>query len=370
MSRAHLTDINVRTIKPTGKQFTVWDASLKGFGLRVSQAGSKSWVVMTGRDRRLTTLSRYPTVSLKQARTDAKRLLIDPPKGSQTFGEMLTLFLSASALKNKESTTEGYKWLLKRHFSPTLDKKPLGGIQASEISDIIRALKSTPTTAVHALVAFKVFFNWAVREGHAVATPVATMQLPATISSRERILSDTELKAVWKAAEAIAYPFGTIVLLLIITGQRRGEIAALQKEWITEDAVTLPKQITKNGREHTLPLGTLASSLLQPILEQSQALLFPARGQSSKPFNGWSKSKAKLDRISGVKDYTLHDLRRTFSSGLAALGTPLHVTERLLNHVSGAVSGVAAIYNRYTYMAEMRQAMHAWEAKLESLVRG
>jgi integrase len=156
-------------------------------------------------------------------------------------------------------------------------------------------------------------------------------------------------------------------MLLILTGQRRGEIAALKRAWVDHEKITLPAVLTKNGREHVLPIGARAQRVIR-LAGSGPGLLFPARGLPNTPFSGWSKSKKALDRISGVKDWTLHDLRRTFSSGLAALGTPLHVTEKLLNHVSGSISGVAAIYNRHTYMDEMRSAITAWETRLESLL--
>lgn len=97
-------------------------------------------------------------------------------------------------------------------------------------------------------------------------------------------------------------------------------------------------------------------------------MFFPARGASEKPFNGWGKSKARLDAPLDISPYTLHDLRRTFSSNLARLGTPIHVTEKLLNHISGTVSGVAAVYNRYSYIDEMRQAVTLHDEHIAKLI--
>ena len=139
--------------------------------------------------------------------------------------------------------------------------------------------------------------------------------------------------------------------------QRRGEIGALQWSWIKEDTITLPGSITKNKRTHTFPLGSLAKSIVEAIPETGP-YLFPAarshiRGKHTTHFNGWAKAKPLFNRGLEIEPFTLHDLRRTFSSHLAALGVPLHVTEKLLNHSSGSLSGVAAIYNRHTYLPEM-----------------
>jgi integrase len=163
--------------------------------------------------------------------------------------------------------------------------------------------------------------------------------------------------------------FAAIVQLLVLTGQRRGEIAALRADYISNDLCTLPATLTKNKREHAFPIGTAASSILStPLAGSSNGLLFPARGQPSRPFNGWSKSKVALDKLSGVSDWTLHDLRRTFATRLAELGVAPHVIERLLNHVTGTVSGVAAVYNRASYIAEMRAAIELWERYLEEKI--
>ena len=164
----------------------------------------------------------------------------------------------------------------------------------------------------------------------------------------------------------IGYPYGTIVRLLILTGQRSGETAALRWEWIGKDTITIPATVTKNGNATTFPIGTMARALIHGIPHLGP-LLFPARGHRDKPFVGFGVSKIALDRC-GVENFTHHDLRRTFATNLAALGTPIHVTEKLLNHISGTVSGVAAIYNRHAYLDEMRAAIDAWEKRLSVIL--
>jgi integrase len=212
------------------------------------------------------------------------------------------------------------------------------------------------------------FFIWAQKKRYITDNPT-TGFTPHTIASRSRVLTDAELKTVWHAAGQDDGYFGKIVKLLILTGMRRGECAALRSSWISDTAITLPADATKNGREHTVPIGAMGASLLRVAMpEQDTLLLFPARGRTETPFNGWSKSKDALDKLAPIAPWTLHDLRRTFATYLASMGVAPHIVERLINHVSGTVSGVAAIYNRYSYMGEMRTAIDAWEKRLSLIV--
>ena len=210
------------------------------------------------------------------------------------------------------------------------------------------------------------------------------MRAPASTSPRTRVLTDAELKAIWdaccRAEQTIASSgppplpthFPQIVKLLILTGQRRGEIAALQADHCeikstAEAAITLPPTLTKNKRAHCFPIGPMARGLLFPIIDQaSDAMLFPARGKPERPFNGWSKGKSSLDELSGVSGWTLHDLRRTFRTNLSKLGIAPHIAERLVNHVS-ARSEMELVYDQHTYLPEMKDAIERWERQLANL---
>jgi integrase len=186
------------------------------------------------------------------------------------------------------------------------------------------------------------------------------------------VLKDEELRRLLGALRTGETPFKRICLLLIHTGQRRGEIARLEWDWIGKDVVTLPAAITKNSRPHTFPVAPAVAAILasQPRLVDCP-YLFPAgkqRSEATTVFNSWSKPKVALDAECGVTDWTLHDLRRTFSSGMAALGVPQVVVEKLLNHVSGGTqSPIAQVYNRHAYRDEMREAMLRWETHLDTL---
>jgi integrase len=365
---AHLTDIAVRALKPNGKQIKVWDSSTPGFGVIVGK--SKSFFVMYGRRRAVKILGRYPDTPLAAARAAAKKMLAHAPPAtaSLTFKAALALFLDTHGNAIRARTKYDYRKALERHFLPKLSACRLDEITTSQATGIIdRLTKDTPSEANHAFMYARTFFRWAQKRRYIDRSPLDGLNLPTKSIARARVLTDAELKAVWTTA-ADRGTFGVIVKLLILTGQRRGEIAALNKEWISDDTITLPKEATKNGREHTFPVGALAVSALEPFAK-SDGLLFQARGKNgTTPFNGWSKSKAALDEATGVTNWTLHDLRRTFASNLGALGVRLEVIEKLLNHVSGSFGGIVGVYQRHNFMPEMRAAVDLWEAKLKKIL--
>ncbi len=256
--------------------------------------------------------------------------------------DALSDFFSHVEATTKPRTASDYKRLLKRHF-------PQGSLQTltrSKILDKLDGLKHVPGERSHATGAFQVFLNWCVHNGYLDQNPIAGLRNQGRIQKRERILTDGELKAIWSALGTDR--FDNIVRILILTGLRRGEVQHLI---VHDDTVTILAENTKNGREHTFPIGPLTQQYITPVI-----------------FNGWGKSKARLDKACGVKDWTLHDLRRTHASNHAKLGTPIHVVEKLLNHVSGQLAGVAGIYNRYSYGTEMREAVLQYEDWLSSQV--
>lgn len=360
MTNKRLTDIRIKNLKiPDSGQKTHFDAALPGFGVRVSQGGAKSFVVMFGEKRRLRTLGRYPAMSLADARKAAKRVQVEAEAESTsapnfepvTFDLARNKFLADSRRRNKERTYQGYHRLLHRHFH--FDKN-LDALSRVEVMNAVEKLADTPSEQQHAFVALRVMMNWCVKRGFVEYSPVPPLSFRS--EPRSNVVSDIDLSTIWERAIETGYPYGLIVQLLILTGQRRGEVSAIRRSWLEDDLVLFPAGFTKNKREHRLPLSPMARALIAGLPDTGD-MLFPARGSEDRPFNGWGKSKDSFDKPLDIDSYTLHDLRRTFSSNMARLGTPIHVTERLLNHISGTVSGVAAVYNRYSYLDEMRAAM-------------
>jgi integrase len=174
------------------------------------------------------------------------------------------------------------------------------------------------------------------------------------------------LRAVWSAADEIGGIFGAIVQLIMLTGQRRGEIAALLESFYShnQQTVTLPGELTKNHLEHTFPVGPMAVGLITAQIaadRRESKFLFPSRTSIERPFNGWSKCKKEIDKVAKIAPWTLHDLRRTFRTNLGRLKVRPDVAERLVNHMS-ARTEMEETYDLYTYLPEMREAMETWEA--------
>jgi integrase len=381
-----LSDLSVRSAKPPEKgAFTLWDAVQPKLGLRVSQGGAKSFIFLVGSGRRQI-LGRYPELSLKDARTLTARKLQDRALGKHvapaiSVSDAVTLYGTTHCDQNtKAASAYETKRLLNGHFVPKLGSRPLDQVRKSDIIGILDGILSTPAEARHAFAAMRGFFGWAVRRGYREHSPCDRLQPPTFLVSRDRVLNDQELKAVYLTAFQRGFPFGTFVQLLILSGQRRGEIGALRWNWIDHEkrTITLPASATKNSRAHTFPYEQMTADILATIPRQGE-YLFPAqreqkKGKPTTTMSGWANQKSNFDEALGKAGYkvaawTLHDLRRTFATNLAALGVRLEVTEKLLNHVSGSLGGIVAIYQRHGFQTEMRAAVTVWEDKLASLTK-
>ncbi|WP_299602600.1 site-specific integrase [uncultured Tateyamaria sp.] len=374
MPRTALSDRTLKTLTPpTSGQTTYWDEGLSNFGVRISQGGAKSFVVVYGPNRTRKTLGRYPTISLKQARDKAKELLAEVTLGidkqrSISWKQARERFLQDCERKNKPNTVAYYRKRLDAHFR--YGTRNLADISKQDLLQKIRRIQTSNSEQHHAFVAARTMFNWAVREDYISANPLQGVRGFKPAAAREHVLSEPELKTVVMAAEAAPYPFGRIIEVLLLTGLRRSEAAQLEWDFIDDSSgiLTLPAHLTKNGRAHSIPVGERLSAVLERTPRMNQ-YLFPSTTKTGTVFNGWGKAKERFDAtLEDIAPYTLHDLRRTFATTHAMLGTPIHVTEKLLNHVTGTISGVAAVYNRHTYLEEMRSAVSAYDNYLAKLV--
>ena len=179
---------------------------------------------------------------------------------------------------------------------------------------------------------------------------------------RNRVLTDNELAVVYSAAEKFGHPFGAIVQLCILTGQRRSEIAWLRRSYFADGRCTLPGSLTKNKRDHTFPIGTMAQAVIHNIPNESD-FFFPAQ-RGDTVFGGWSKQKMALDVLCPIDPWTLHDLRRTFAHHWQRMGIKIEHTEAALNHVSGTRGGIVGVYQTYNYETELKDCYAQWEKRL------
>ena len=363
-----LTDITIRTLKsPPAGAVIFYDDSIPGFGIRVSEGGTKSFILTHGKRRERETLGRVGVVSLHDARAEAKRRLAEYTLGKErprtkAWDAAVAEYLVEVAAKRKPRTHQSYKYALDRHFKYGTTK--LSELRPHDLHKSMDRLMDRRAEQQHAYVALRAFLRWAYRKNYIDRNPLERMRAPHPYVPRERVLTDKELKKVWDAAGDDT--FGRIVKTLILTGQRAGEVVNLVGSMVGVDTITIPRWLAKNSREHRFPLGKMAKEILTPPTSPD-AYFFPAVGKK-KPFGSFATRKKYLDKRSGVSGWRIHDLRRTFASGMASLGVALPVVERMLNHISGSFGGIVGVYQRYDYMPEMRDAISRWEKHVKKLV--
>ncbi len=340
-----LTDIAIKNApRPDTGHTRLWDTVTRGFGCRVGKQ-SKTFIVLIGKGRRHT-IGRYPIITLADARTEAKRILAEKTLGKVkprflAYEDARTRFLEGAAVR--PSTLAGYR--------SRLNRVDWGRGNLADITprDVLRQVQrfEGPMEQRYAFVTLRRFFNWCVEQHLIDDAPTDKLTPPTKNGSRARVLTTDELHAIWHACPDD--DFGRIVRILMLTGARRGEVEHMT---LDGDVVTIAAEHTKNGRTHSFPVPGLAQNQLK----------------SARKWVGWGKSKARLDVASKVPAWTLHDLRRTYATIHAQLGTPPHIIEALLNHATGQISGVSAVYNRWTYLPEMREAVLKFEAHIATVI--
>ena len=349
--------------------------------------GTKSWVQLYrsgGRLRRLT-IGRYPALSLSDARSiarDAIRLVAegkDPAllKARQrataqerpdTIKHVAAEFIERHAKVKNRSWRETER-IFARYVEPRWGKRDIKEITRRDVIELVDHVMDTsgPYMANRVLAAVRKLFNWTLDRDIVETSPAARVKAPAKELARERVLTDDEIKRVWTACDDQGWPFGPFCRLLMVTAQRRSEVASMRWEDIDlENSVwTIPRDVTKSDRTHEVPLSPLALEIISGLPKFGD-LVFPSRVDQTKPVNGFGKAKRRMDELSGVTDWRFHDLRRTAGTNMARLGTPVSTISRVMNHKEG---GVTAIYNRYSYLDEKRQALELWSKKLEELLK-
>lgn len=258
-------------------------------------------------------------------------------------------YLKHVAGELRHQTVHDYGKMLRKHHFPTM------GVSGLEIARALEKIESQSSRAHHFTV-LKIFFNWAVRQDYIDSNPMEKLRKPKVQAPRERVLTDSELVKIWNACHSLGR-YGAVVRLLMLTGQRKGQFALLKEEWVDEKnkVFVFPASVMKTKREHRVPYVYPADFLLMRNGSYKGYYFSPASA-IGQPFSAWSKNKDQLDRMIDIDPWTLHDLRRTWSTNAARLDIPPHITERVLSHVAPE-GKVAAIYNRYRYEDEMRAAM-------------
>jgi integrase len=407
-----LTARSVENLKPNStKRLELPDAVLPGLYLVIQPSGAKSWAVRYrygGKTRKLT-LGPYPALDLAVARergrhaiqtlalghdpgrekAEANRRARDKVPERDQVSAVVENFIERHAKRNtKERSAEEAERIFRKHVLPAWGQARVQEITRGDVLGLLDQLVDSgrPVLANRTLAHVRKFFNWCLDRSILEASPCARIAAPSVEKSRDRVLSDAELRLVWKAAKGVGPPFGPFVQLLVLTGQRRDEVAGMCWSELNAEATawTIPGERTKNSETHNVPLTDAAQAVLNGIPRLAGSdLVFTTTGTT--PISGYSNAKERLDSTmlkiaseevsangspqnSAIPPWRLHDIRRTAASGMARLGTPVHVIEAILNHRSGQVSGVAAIYNRHNYFPEKRKALEAWADFVAALV--
>lgn len=408
MAKGRINKTNVDAVSPGAADAFLWDDKISGFGLKVTTTGTKSYLFQYrlggrgGKTRRYS-IGKHGSITAESARKEAERLAvlvsqgIDPQQQKQDASRKAVdlAFKSYSArfvedclkVRWKASHQDGES-LLNRFAVPVLANKALHEINRSDIRAVLAPVRKQVATARNLFAVLRRLFRWAVSEGDITASPLEGMEPPPLPASRDRVLSDPELRLVWNASGGLGYPFGPMIRLLIVTGQRLEEVSGLSWHELNGKAAewVLPADRAKNGTASVIHLSPLAVAELEGLAKRIKAkdgwprkgLVFSTTGKTT--VSGFSGAKRRLDREVArlvVKDkdcpavaaWRLHDLRRTLATGMQRLGVRFEVTEAVLNHVSGSRSGVAGVYQRHDWAAEKVTALNAWADHIAGILQ-
>jgi integrase len=386
MPRVKLTKSVIDDIPAPAKDIVYWDSGCPGFGVKVTPAGRKVFVVLfrtggAGSRLRKYTIGPYGRVTLHQARVSAQKVFAAKLEGRDLAAEkrdarkrmvadrvedLLEAYIAQHVSQNR--TARMTSQMLRRELG-AWGARSIHEISKRDVMDIVSAVeqRGAPVAANKILKAVRTFLRWCVGRAVLDQSPAEGIPLPTREVARDRLLSDDELTQVIIAARKIGGPYSGIVELLALTGQRREEAARCVWEEIDlQNRIwTLPNLRTKNAKPHIVHLSDQATAVLKEVRKQGK-FVFSVTG--SLPFQDFSNAKRALDAISGVTGWRLHDLRRTCVSGMAGLGVAPHVADKILNHQSGTISGVAAVYQRHQFLAERKGALEKWGAYVSGLL--
>jgi integrase len=383
-----LTTRAIEAAKPSSARREIPDALLPGLYLVVQPSGAKSWAVRYrhhGRPRKHT-LGKYPALNLVSARQSGAKVLRAAAEGEDPASDkrqalatrkdsletIAVQFIERHAKQNnRERTWRETERLLRTSVLPRWRGRTIHDISRKDVLRLLDDIvdKGSPIVANRTLSAIRKLFNWAVSRDILAMSPCTGIKPPTAERSRDRVLSDDELRAVWEGSEKLGWPFGPMVKILILTAQRRDEVAGMRWDELDLDGGiwALPPERVKNNKPHEVPLSNATVEILRSLPAAPGHLVFTTTGITSP--SGFSKAKSRLDAMieKPLKPWRLHDLRRTAATGMARLGIAMPVVEKILNHTSGSFRGVAAVYQRHDYREEKRLALQAWGAHVSVL---
>jgi integrase len=377
-------------MRPAADRREIADGYLPGLYLVVQPTGAKSWAVRYrhhGQPRKFT-LGAFPAIDLKAARELGAKALRAVAEGKDPGYEkaqarasqpdsietVAAQFIERHCQRiNRPKTARETERLLRRNVLPRWRGRSVESITRRDVLDVLDRVidAGAPIEANRVLAATRKMFAWAVARDIIAASPCAGVKPPSPEQSRDRVLNDDELRSVWLAADQIGWPFGPLIQLLALTGQRREEVGQMRWSELNFDKRlwTLPRERIKTNQPHEVALSAPAIAILEaaPRLAGSD-LVFTTSGATS--VSGYSKAKRNIDALlpPNMAHWTLHDLRRTCASGMARLSINLPVIEKVLNHASGSFAGIVGVYQRHSFAEEKARALETWGNFVAALV--
>jgi integrase len=390
---AKLTTKFIENVKPADSRREIPDSGCRGLFLIVQPTGRKAWAVryrFEGKTRKLTLDAGLSLAAARQAATAALRELEqgrDPAalkfeaqaaaetaaadRKRDTIEHLARLFIEQHAKrKTRKNSWRQTEHVFDNIVLPAWRGRVVHDIARRDIRELVENVAvDRPIMANRALGHISKFFNWLLERDIIAASPCAGIKPPAKENARERMLSDVEIKALWHACDGIGGAAGPAVKLMLLTGQRCGEVVGMKRSEISGDVWTLPPERTKNKMRHEVPLSAQALAIIDAIPAIDEDFVFTT--SVTKRLGNMSRAKTLLDaQMKPKQPWVLHDLRRTAASGMAALGIRLPTIEKCLNHQSGSFRGIVRVYQRHEYAAEKRDALTRWGNHVEQLVSG
>jgi len=396
------TDKFVENLKPKAERYEVWDAT--GLGLRVTPRGKKSWVTLYklhGKKNRRMTHGRYPDLGLKEARQAHLTAIAEADQGNdpaakkvaegiadrsaETVQELAVIYVRDYAKPNKKTWADDERMLTK-DVVPVIGLMKAKDVAKKDVRQVLRRIQrrgsssSSHTAATNAgktatnrtFSVMRKMFNWALEEGIIEISPCLGLKMPFKETRRDRVLSEEEIRKFWSEIETARVAPHTRLILktLLVTAQRVGEVTSMR--WsdldLSEATWTIPSSVAKNSNEHLVPLSSMAIELINSArdISTSDEWVFPSpQGESHYTVMAIGQAIRKNREAMAIDHFTPHDLRRSATSHIAALRVPPHVISKILNHTDRSVT---AIYNRYLYFDEKKEALEQWSQRLASVV--
>ncbi len=394
-----LTAIALKNLKPSEVRKEVPDGLIRGLFFVLQPTGKASWAVRyrSGGQTRKLTLGTYPAIDLKAARELASHALVKVAAGDDPAAEKQAAKKTERQTEDHDLVEKVVETFIERYAKPntrswaeterSLKKDVVGAWKGRHLSEIGKADvhelldkivdRGSPIAANRTLATMRRMCSWAVERDIIKVSPCDGVKAPSVARSRDRILSDEELRSVWQAADQIGWPFGAIVKLLILTGQRRDEVAGMRWSEIDLNAKTwtLPRERAKTNVEHVVPLFDEAIAIIATLPRMSSKAGYVFTTNGTNPVSGFARAKQRLDHelakmMPDMPPWVIHDLRRTFASGSAKLGIRLEVIEKILNHTCGTFRGVVGVYQRHDFADERRNALQTWARHVDGITSG